>query len=81
MSRVTIGELFDELRQRNEAAWNDPAAAARRDAASAEWRARIDAEIAAGIRDEDGEVIEPERDEDEGDEDAEFDPDADPDEF
>ena len=56
MAKVTLDELFEELRAKNEAEWHDPKAVARREAMAAEHRARIDAEITAGIRDEDGEL-------------------------
>lgn len=54
--RVTLSELFAEQAARNKAAWDDPEAVARREARSATYRAQIDAEIAAGIRDADGEL-------------------------
>jgi hypothetical protein len=54
--RVTISELFDNLRAENEAAWNDPVAVARREARSQFERRRIETEIASGIRDADGEL-------------------------
>lgn len=55
--RVTMGELFARSAAENEAAWNDPEAVKLREARSAAWNARIDAEIEAGLRDEDGELI------------------------
>lgn len=76
---VSVDEIFAELRAKNEAAYWDPAAVAKREAASEARRQRVEAEIAAGLRDEDGWPIEAEPDEE--DEDEERDPDAEPEEF
>jgi hypothetical protein len=79
--RVTLDEIFAELRAKNEASWNDPENARRREEASARRRAQIDAEIAAGLRDEDGELIAAEDADDLDDQDDDYDPDADSEDF
>jgi hypothetical protein len=78
--RVTLDELFEELRAKNLAEYDDPANAARREADSRRHQERIAAEIASGLRDEDGDLIgtdDPDEDEDLD----EYDPDDDPEEF
>jgi hypothetical protein len=79
--RVTITKLFDELRAKNLAEYNRPGAEEAREAARLRRQQIIDAEIAAGLRDEDGEPIEEPGADDDLDEEDEYDPDAEPEEF